>query len=331
MAQPSVQGKVLVTGASGFIGSRLRAALSAGGAEVVALRRSGSPAATSGAAVTADYDDLDALRAAVRDVEPDYVFHVAGVTKGVSYEDFQRGNVMPTANLIDAVRDVRPGLRRFVMASSLAAFGPAMNGCPVCEDDDPHPVEHYGQSKLEAEQALRQRAGGVPWTILRPSAVYGPGDVDFFNLFKSAAKGINVFFGNQARTFSCIYVDDCVRAFLTAATADEARGKGYFLADGAPLTWEAFQAQVVRATRGKAFTLNLPEALVSVAAAAGELVTKVDHKPRLLNRQKAIMGAQDAWTCACDAAREDFGFEAEMPLEDGVRRTAEWYRKNGWL
>ena len=330
MPRPTLDGKILITGASGFIGSRLRDQLLASGGDVVALRRPGSPPANTGRSVEADYADLGALERMVADERPDYVLHVAGVTKGVTYEDFRRGNVMPTRNLLGALREKHPDVRRFVLVSSLAAYGPSATSAPQREENPPHPVEHYGKSKLEAEQVVEDEAGDVRWTILRPSGVYGPGDVDYFNLFKSAKRGWNVFFGNKERVMSIIYVDDCVRGILEGAGHEATANEGYFLTSDDPVTWEEFQGEVVRAVGRRARTLNLPEALVTIAAFGGELATRIDKKPRLLNLQKVKMGAQQAWTCVGDAARRDFGFSAEVGLADGLERTHAWYEANGW-
>ncbi len=330
MATATLKGKILITGASGFIGSRLRDQLLGSGCDVVTLRRPGSPPSNAGHSVEADYADVGALERVIADERPDYVLHVAGVTKGVTYQDFQRGNVMPTRNLLGALRETRPSVKRFVLLSSLAAYGPSATSAPQREENPPHPIEHYGKSKLEAEQVVENEAGDVRWTILRPSGVYGPGDVDYFNLFKSAKRGWNVFFGNRDRVMSIIYVDDCVRGILAGAGHESSVNKGYFLTSDDPVTWEEFQAEVVRAVGRRARTLDLPEAFVTIAAFGGELATRIDKKPRLLNLQKAKMGAQPAWTCVGDAARRDFGFSAETGLTDGVERTHAWYESHGW-
>lgn len=331
-----LEAKVLLTGASGFVGGRLRDALLDAGAEVLAVRRKSSPEPkTTGSraarSVVAEYDDREGLAELVAKERPDYVLHVAGATKGVSYADFQRANVMPTRNLLRATREAHPGLSRFVLVSSLAAFGPSSPERPHDEASAPSPIEHYGRSKLEAEEVVAQEAGAVAWTIVRPSGVYGPGDVDYFNLFREAVAGRNVYFGNRRRWFSAVYVDDCVRAIVGAARSERARGEGYFVCDGTPVTWETFQEGIVRATGRKAMTLDLPEVLVDLAAFGGELLTKLDGKPRLFNRQKAIMGAQSAWTCGHDKAREHFGYAPEVALGEGIDRTLAWYRDERWL
>jgi UDP-glucose 4-epimerase len=330
MATPRLDGKVLITGASGFIGSRLRDELLATGSDVVAIRRPGSPPSKAGRSVEADYAQVADLERIMSVERPDYVLHVAGATKGSSYEDFQRANVMPTRNLLTALGREHPDTKRFVLVSSLTSYGPSATSAPHREENPPRPIEHYGASKLEAERVVEGESDCVPWTIVRPSGVYGPGDVDYFNLFKSAMRGWNAFFGNRDRCMSLIYVDDCVRGTLMAAQNQNTIGKGYFLTNDAEVTWEQFQSEVLQVVDRPVRTIDLPEQLVSIAAFGGELASRFDKKPRLLNLQKAKMGAQQAWTCVGDAARTDFGFSAEVDLPDGIRRTHEWYLANHW-
>ena len=324
------EGKALVTGASGFVGGRLRDALLDAGGDVIAIRRKSSPKAKRGRSAVAAYDDVKALTELIREEKPDYIFHVAGATKGVTYEDFTRANVMPTRNLLSAVKEAHPSLERFVLVSSLAAFGPSAPNKPHTDDTPQRPMEHYGKSKLEAERLLED-CSEVAWTIVRPSGVYGPGDGDYFQLFREVDKGRNVYFGNKKRWFSAIYVDDCVRATVQAAESERTKGEGYLLCDGDPITWGQFQEAIIRASGRKVRTLNLPSFLVDVAARGGELMTKIDGKPRLFNRQKAAMGAQDAWTCRHDKARDHFGYKPDVPLQDGIALTLKWYRDNDWL
>ncbi len=328
---PALTGKALLTGASGFIGGRLRDALLAKGVDVVAIRRKGSPAAKKGRSVECDYADLAGLTRIVESEKPDYVLHVAGATKGVTYEDFRSANLMPTENLLRALETAHPSVKRFVFLSSQTAYGPSTGGRPLVEDDPRRPIEFYGQSKLEAEHAVESRGDRLAWTILRPGGVYGPGDVDYFNLFREVQSGRNVFFGNRDRLFSAIYVDDCVEAILLAATHPAAVGQGFFLDDGEPLSWGRFQEAIVKASGRKVRTLNLPEFFVDVAAIAGELVTRLDGKPRLFNRQKAKMGAQPAWTSSSEKLRTRLGWAPKVGYEEGVRRAYAWYREHRWL
>jgi nucleoside-diphosphate-sugar epimerase len=325
----ALEGTVLLTGASGFVGRRTHAALERAGVDVLTLRRPASPTPKTGRSVVADYEDIEALTALFASERPRYVVHLAGVTKGVSYEDFARGNVLPTAHLLTAIERARAPVERFVHVSSLAAFGPSTKDRPHDESSTPNPVEHYGKSKLEAERAVEQST--VPFTILRPGGVYGPGDVDYFELFRQCARGWNVFFGNRARVTSVVHVDDLVDATLGALRSPAGAGRGYFVCDGEPVTWEQLQREVARAAGRAVRELDLPEGLVDVAALGGELLSALDRKPRLFNRQKAIMGRQTAWTCTHAAARRDLGYVPQVALARGVEQTFEWYRNEGWL
>lgn len=327
----TIEGKALITGASGFIGSNLRRALLDSGADVIAIRRPTSPEPDEGRSVVARYDDVEGLTELMAEEKPDWVFHVAGATNGVTYEDFQRANVMPTKNLLEALREAHPDVKRFVLVSSLAAYGPSAIGRPHVETDAREPIEHYGRSKLEAEQVVESMGDALPWTIVRPSGVYGPRDQEFFILFREISKGRNLFYGNRRRQFSLVYVDDCIRAIVEAAMSEAAIGKGYFLDDGRPVDWETFQDAIVAEVGKKPLTIDVPEFLLPIAAWGGEALAKIDGKPRLFNMQKKTMGDQDAWTSSSEAAEEDFGWRAEVDMEEGIRRSLEWYRAEGWL
>ena len=319
-------GPVLITGASGFIGGRLVAALE--GENVVTLRRRSSPP-TETPSHEVDYADLPGLTEVMRQVRPAYVVHAAGATKGVTYADFQRGNVMPTENLLAALKAADHQPRRFVLISSLAAFGPSTPDRPKVETDERAPIEFYGRSKAEAEGVLEQ--ADVPWTIIRPGGVYGPRDVDFFEHFKMAARGWSIFFGNRQRWWSSLYVDDLIEATLAAARSAKTVRRGYFIDDGQPCTWEHFQRTVGAHAGRKVTEIDIPEIVVGPVAMLGEWMTAFDGQPRVLNRQKAKMGSQSAWTCSSEAARNDFGYRPRVGLDEGVVRSFKWYRDNGWI
>lgn len=320
---------VIITGASGFIGRWTRDALLDRGFDVVALRRPASPPAARGRSAEVDYEQPDALARTLDGLRPAYVIHVAGATKGVTYDDFRRANAAPTEALLGAIAASGAPVRRFVHVSSLASFGPSRLDAPHTEAATPNPIEFYGRSKLEAERAVEDAE--IPYTILRPGGVYGPGDVDYFNLFKSAAQGWNVYFGNRKRAFSKIYISDMVELALAAAFEPRTENRGYFVCDGSPVTWESFQTAIAARADRPVRDLDLPGALVGLAALGGELLSSLDEKPRLFNRQKAAMGRAEAWTCDPSALFTDLGRRAVVDLEEGVERAWAWYREEGWV
>src|SRR5262249_21713761 len=124
---------------------------------------------------------------------------------------------------------------------------------------------------------------------------------------------------------------DLVRAIISAASSETSRNKGYFICDGAPVSFGDFQRSIVEASGKKVRDLDLPEFLVSVAALVGEVLSEIDGQPRLFSRQKAIVGKQSAWTCTHASARTDFGYSPQISLTDGVKQTYAWYRASGWL
>ncbi|MGF1510527.1 MAG: NAD-dependent epimerase/dehydratase family protein [Myxococcota bacterium] len=314
----------IVTGASGFIGSWVRNALEGEGFQVRALRRRRSPRASS--AFEVDYEAPDTVFAAFEEARPEVVVHLAGTTKGVTLRDFRRANVVPTEAVVQAAEQV--GVRRFVSISSLVAFGPSSPETPHRDGVDAQPVEFYGRTKREAE--MRVEASGLPYVILRPGGVYGPGDIDYFNLFKSADRGYNLFFGNRERLFSKIYIDDMVGFVLAALKTPQTR-TGWFVCDGEPVSWGEFQGEIARQSGRRVRELHLPEFMVGVAARAGEALSTLDRKPRLFNRQKAIMGRQAAWTCDSSNAVNSLAYVPKVKLSEGVRRSFAWYREHGWL
>lgn len=326
---------ILVTGSTGFIGARLLKHLEAEDSAIRVFLRPESAVNTLHEkilAVRGRFDDPEALRQAVQGV--DRIVHLAGVTKAADEAGYDAGNVVPVRNLLEAVKLYNPGLKRFVLVSSLAAAGPAREGFHgVRESDEPGPVSAYGRSKLRAERLCLDAAGSVPVTIVRPPAVYGPGDRDVLQVFQMLARGVLISAGRSERQrFSMIYVDDLVRGIMAAARLDGASGSIYYLTSAKSWSWE----EVVAAARpvlgfGRLHRISLLKPLVYLIGAAGGLAGVLSGKPPLINRDKANELVQDYWVCSPEKSAAELGFIAGTTLEKGIAETVEWYRKQGWM
>jgi len=326
---------ILITGSTGFIGARLLKHLETEGARVRVFLRPESAGGLPNEKITAvrgRFDDPEALRQAVAGV--DRIVHLAGVTKAADEAAFDAGNVEPVRNLLDAVREHNSGLKRFVLVSSLAAAGPAAEGTHgVRESDEPRPVSAYGRSKLRGEKLCLEAAKSVPVTIVRPPAVYGPGDRDVLQVFQMLARGVLVSAGRPERQrFSMIYVDDLVQGIMAAARSDSATGSTYYITSAQSWSWE----DVIAAARpalgfGRLHRIRLPQPLVRLIGVAGGLLGALSGKPPLINRDKANELVQDYWVCSPEKAAAELGFIAGTTLEEGVAKTVEWYREKRWM
>jgi nucleoside-diphosphate-sugar epimerase len=322
----------LVTGGTGFIGTNLVSRLIANGDQVRVLSRRTTkiPGATT-CLIDFAKPDLsldDSVFAGV-----DVVYHLAGSTRAPSAHAFDHANVTSTHRLIDRIRSTtaRP---RFIYVSSQAAAGPT----PVdkrdglTESDPPLPVDAYGRSKLLGEQTVKEQCGDVPWTIVRPSAVYGPGDRDFLPIFSMAKRGVAVYPGTKSAILSTIFVDDLATGLIAAARSSAAIRNTYFLAADPPVAWSDIYHSVAD-VMGRSFRLQLdvPMPLMQLGGAIGDLFGRLTGTIPLLNSDKVSLAAPRSWICSSEAAHRDFGFSPSTSLRDGLSHTYKWYLEQGWL
>jgi nucleoside-diphosphate-sugar epimerase len=330
--------RAFVTGATGFVGSHLVDALRGGGHEVVCLARDPAKAQRlfgqpGPRLVRGDLSDTEALARGAADA--DVVFHVAGLIAARTAAEFYAVNRDATARVVAAVRRAAPRLTRFVYVSSLAAAGPSRRGTAVRETDPPHPVSHYGRSKLAGEEAVR--AGGVPWTIVRPPTVYGPRDRETLRLFRFARHGVMPLYGDPRQELSFVHAADLASALL-AATAPACAGGVYFATHPEIATSRQAMELIVAAARSaagrrpaKPVFLPIPH-LVTVAAlwVLGTAARLRGHAT-LLSPDKGLELLAEGWTCTAAALERDGGWRASRDLATGLGDTARWYVTNGWL
>jgi uncharacterized protein YbjT (DUF2867 family) len=297
-----------VTGGTGFVGQHLLKMARASGYEVRALARSAQPAADGIAWIEGALDRPDSLERLCTGA--DAIVHIAGLIKGDSRARFEAVNVAGTAAMIDAARHA--GARRFIHISSLAAREPGLS--------------HYGWSKAKSEQLVA--ASGLDWTIVRPPAVYGPGDRETLDLFRMAKRGI-VALPPKGR-FSVMHVEDLCRLVLALLDRPDTVAQTYEPDDGRESGWvhRHFARTLGRIYGKRATTVSMPRLVLHAAS-------RID---RLLRRDKAKLTADRAryfchpdWVASAERRPPPSLWQPQIRTSTGLKQTAEWYASEGWL
>lgn len=327
----SQQRKLAVTGATGFVGAHLVTRAFTRGDAVRALVRASSDTShleSLGGVeiVRVDLSDPASVDAALRGVNA--VVHLAGGGKVRSTSDFYAANTDSARAVVEA--SIRAGVDRFLLVSSLAAHGPSEDGTPAVEHDPPRPVSHYGRSKLAAEEVVLAAKDRLPVTILRPPAVYGPGDTRMLSLFRWAARGAVPQLGAEG-TLSLVHVEDCVRAILTILERERESGGIYFVDDGRVYTRAELMESVGAAVGKRPRVVAIPVPLLVGVGCGVEAVMRTLGRPYVLGRDKVADLRQRHWVCSSGRLQERLDFAPTVPLEQGMQSTARWYRQEGWL
>ncbi len=330
--------KILVTGASGFIGSFIvEEALRQGMETWAAVRRSSSREyLTDGRIhfIELNLSSEEQLREQLKGFQFDYVVHAAGVTKCLNKEDFRRINTEGTRNLVRAIRALQMPLRRFVFISSLSIMGAIREQQPyteIREDDTPQPNTAYGRSKLEAERVLASMGADFPYVILRPTGVYGPRERDYFMMAKSIKAHTDFAVGFKRQDITFVYVTDVVQAVFLALKKGVS-GRRYFLSDGEVYQSATF-SNLIRSELGNPWWIRItaPLWLLRIITCCGEYVGRLTGKVTALNNDKYYIMKQRNWRCDIQPAQQELGYEPEVKLEEGVHRSIKWYEQHGWL
>ena len=328
--------KILITGASGFIGSFIvEDALKRGFETWAAVRKSSSREYLQDERIRFIELNLSSkaqLVEQLRDKAFDYVVHAAGVTKCLNKADFHRINTEGTKNLVEALLEVKMPLKRFVFVSSLSVFGAIKEKLPydeIRESDTPQPNTAYGKSKLEAEQYLASTT--LPYIILRPTGVYGPKEKDYFIMAKSIKQHTDFAVGYQRQDITFVYVTDVVQAVFLALEKGE-NGRKFFLSDGEVYQSTTF-SDLIHEALGRPWWLRItaPVWVLRIITFFGEYVGRMTGKVTALNNDKFNILKQRNWRCDIEPARRELGFEPKVKLAEGVKTTIKWYQDHGWL
>ena len=322
--------QVLVTGASGFIGTHTVRRFTEAGHRVRALVRPTSDlSGLAGLAIEQADGDLSGrgLGEACAGVEA--VVHLGGLTTARSTAELQRVNGEGTRLLAEAA--VAAGVRRFLYVSSLAAHGPSPTGAPRDPAAPCRPVSAYGESKAEGEEGALAFTDRMAVQILRPPVVYGPRDRGLYPFFRMARWRLIPVMGSGHNRLSLIYVEDLTAAL--AALLQAGPGASYLhIADGeGPYTWRQMIAALGAALDHSVMAVPVPEAGLTAASLLAEGVASVSGRLPLLNRSKVSEMKQRAWVADSAALSAACGWQPHIALAEGMQRTVAWYRQAGWL
>lgn len=333
--------KIIITGASGFIGSFLvEKALELGFQTWAGVRKNSSHEYLQNSKILfleLNFSNKDQLTQQLLDFReefgiPDYVIHNAGVTKCIDPNDFYKINYQYTVNFIEALKESGCTPEKFILMSSLSAFGMGdeINYTPIKLSDIPNPNTVYGLSKLKAEQYLKD-SQNFPYIILRPTGVYGPREKDYYLMLKTVKSGLDVGAGFKPQHLTFIYVKDLVDvAFL--AIKSQLKNKAYFVADGDVYTDKEYTALVKKVLNKKnVLSIKIPLSILKLVSIVSEGISKLTKKPSTLNRDKYKIMKQRNWVCDIEPLKKDLDFSPQYNLEKGLTESVSWYKKNNWL
>ncbi len=329
-AGPEIMAKgILVTGGTGFLGEEVCRRLLAEGATVRALVRpnsDGSRLAALGAAIQhGDLRDTWSLDDVAGNI--DIILHLAAVHRGgaIRRTDFWQVNAEGTKRLLQMA--VRSGVRRFVYVSTAGVLGDVGPDRLGTESDPPRPRDLYELTKWRGEQAVRRIAhsSGIEEVILRPCAIYGPGERRFVKLFRPIARRRFVLIGSGTKRLHFIHRDDAVEGILRAARLPQARGRTFLLAGDAPIPVGDFVRLIARILQVAPPSGRIPYAPVKALALLTEGVCwPLRISPPLYRRRLAFFDTERAYST--ERARAVLGFHPRIGLEDGLSELAAWYR-----
>ncbi|HSW56505.1 MAG TPA: NAD(P)-dependent oxidoreductase [Ignavibacteriaceae bacterium] len=322
-----------VTGANGFVGSHLVDYLLGKNFEVRCIVRKSSNLQWLEGKNVKIYDcglfDKDGLREAFRDVN--YIFHVAGVVKAKDEEGYFKGNVEATKVLLEVAAEVKDQIKKFIVVSSQTVSGPALVGKPVTEDMKPNPLTTYARSKLKQEEVALSYKDIFPVTICRGPAIFGERDTEIFIYFQVFNKGLTTMIGFDKKELSLLHVADLAEGLYQAAVSEKSNGEIYFISSEKFYNWDDVGNITSKVLGKKAFRIKIPHFIVFMIAAIAQFFAMFSSKPATLNIEKAKDLTQQFWICDTSKAMRELGYRQKVSIEEGIKRTCEWYKQMKWI
>ena len=324
--------RIALTGGTGYTGSRLIERLRARGHEVTALARPGSPRSVADPEVAWVEGELSRPDALARLVEgAAAVAHVAAVYRTAGHPDayYRDVNVGGTERLLEAA--ARAGVGRFVHTSTVGVHGDVRN--PPADESAPfEPGDVYQETKAEAESmAMRfHRERGLPVVVVRPGAIYGPGETRLLKLFRAIARRRYAVVGSGRPHYHLVYIDDLLDGYERALSHPAAPGEAFIVAGPRSVSQTELARTIARHTDGRVLPVHIPVAPIHLAGDLCEAICVPFEIEPPLHRRRV-----DFWTknrsFSIEKARRVLGYEPRVDVDEGIARTAAWYRQAGWL
>ena len=323
----------VVTGANGFVGSHLVDFLLEKNFEVRSIVRKSSNLQWLEGKDVKIFDcglfDKEGLREAFQGVN--YIFHIAGVVKAKDEAGYFKGNVESTKVLLEVAKEMKEQLKKFVVVSSQTVSGPGQKGKPVTEDMKPNPLTTYARSKLKQEEVALSYKDDFPITICRAPAIYGERDTEIFIYFQVFNRGLTTLIGFNKKELSLLHAADLADGLYLAAISEKSSGEIYFISSEKFYNWDEVGEVTSRVLGKKAFRIRIPHFIVFTIAAIAQFFAMFSSKPATLNIEKAKDLVQSYWICDTSKAIRELGYKQKVTLEEGIKRTCDWYKKMKWI
>ena len=316
---------ILVTGATGFIGRHLTAALSKNYSVRCLVRKSSDTSVLKNFNIEIVYGDLldkNSLHPALDGI--DLVYHLAGEVYSRRKVDYYKGNVVATQNLLEACKET--GTKKIVFLSSVGVYKPVTTKTLLTEESECEPITFYGKTKLHAEELIKEY--NVPWVIVRAPVVYGPHQPSVLNKFFTNAlnKKKAYLIGDGDNLRSLCFVDNLIEGLISLSIRPDIERKTYILSDSSPYTFNGIIETVCSVTKDRIKIKYLPNIVGNISWRVHNLMGSLFNL--YFTELYAIKTMQLNLGCTINKAKNEIGYNPVITLEMGIKSTMDWIKTN---
>ena len=329
--------KLLILGATGFIGSHLCLAAKGHDMDVVAAVRKESNLSflqkNNIPYFNFQLNQVDLLHQQIINFKKEHpqldsIIYNVGCTQSLNTKNYYQINFQYLKNFVKALQKADYFPKKFLFTSSLAVHQ-SQKGEAIQENAPFNPLTHYGKSKAEAEEFLSS-VNEFPIIITRPTAVYGPNDLNFLPLIRSIKNHLEIYPSSPTQGLSLVYIDDLVNAYFAILNHDSLSGP-YIISDGNNYTAKELNQTIKEILAVKTLEIKLPLTILKTMALLSEKKDKLSGKAGIFNRDKVKELTAISWHCDSNKLMNATGFRAEFNLKEGMQKTIQWYKQHGYI